>query len=168
MAMTEKNAARREAGSDLEAGANPVPRYFVVLFAGLAIWAVLFIAYFLLSGWSSGTEFAQKMAAHRQQVEAGKPGPGNAATAAVDPEALRAEGDKLFAENCSACHGDVGEGGIGPALTAPEYKYGRDLAAVKTSIAGGRPGGMPAFGNQLSAAQIEALASHIQALGSGR
>jgi len=48
-------------------GTSP-PMYFNVLFFGLIIWGVLFMAYYLLSGWSSHGEFQQKMAAHRAQV----------------------------------------------------------------------------------------------------
>ena len=46
------------------------PVYFNVLFYGLIIWGVIFIAYFLLSGWSSHQEFEQKMEAHQQQTTA--------------------------------------------------------------------------------------------------
>ncbi len=44
------------------------PVYFNVLFYGLIIWGVIFMAYFLLSGWSSHQEFEQKMEAHQQQT----------------------------------------------------------------------------------------------------
>jgi len=49
---------------------NPPPVYFSVLFYGLIIWGVIFIAYFLLSGWSSHQEFEQKMETHQQQITA--------------------------------------------------------------------------------------------------
>lgn len=44
------------------------PVYFNILFYGLIIWGVIFMAYFLLSGWSSHQEFEQKMEAHQQQA----------------------------------------------------------------------------------------------------
>lgn len=43
------------------------PVYFNILFYGLIVWGVIFIAYFLLSGWSSHQEFEQKMKVHQQQ-----------------------------------------------------------------------------------------------------
>ena len=43
------------------------PAYFNILFYGLIIWGVIFMAYFLLSGWSSHQEFEQKMEIHQQQ-----------------------------------------------------------------------------------------------------
>lgn len=52
------------------------PAYFNLLFYGLIIWGVLFMGYFLLSGWSSHDEFQAKMNAHTQkysgQVTEGK------------------------------------------------------------------------------------------------
>jgi cytochrome c oxidase cbb3-type subunit 3 len=47
-----------------ESGKKP-PAYFNILFFGLIIWAVIFMAYYLLSGWSSHDEFQQKMDAHQ-------------------------------------------------------------------------------------------------------
>lgn len=44
------------------------PLYFNVLFYGLIIWGVIFMAYYLLSGWSSHQEFEQKMEIHQQQT----------------------------------------------------------------------------------------------------
>ena len=46
------------------------PVYFNILFYGLIIWGVIFMAYFLLSGWSSHQEFEQKMEAHKQETSA--------------------------------------------------------------------------------------------------
>jgi cytochrome c oxidase cbb3-type subunit III len=148
------------------------PTYFSVLFFGLVFWAVIFAAYYLLSGWSSQAEFAQKMAAHQQQVAqqgGGKP-LGGAPAATAKPEKKSGEdqvaaGKQLFAQNCAACHGADATGGIGPDLTAKTFKFGRSDDAITTTIKGGRPGGMPAFGNQLSTDQIAALAAFIESLG---
>jgi len=47
---------------------TPPPVYFRILLGGLVIWATVFSAYYLLSGWSSSAEFADKMAAHQQSL----------------------------------------------------------------------------------------------------
>ncbi|HEB68914.1 MAG TPA: hypothetical protein ENI88_04760 [Desulfobulbus sp.] len=44
------------------------PVYFNILYYGLIAWGLVFIAYFLLSGWSSHQEFKDKMEVHQQQV----------------------------------------------------------------------------------------------------
>jgi cytochrome c oxidase cbb3-type subunit 3 len=139
------------------------PPYFTVLFYGLILWGVVFSAYFLLSGWSSEEEFRQDMAAHRELVAARKTDPEQGKV----PAAMATEdvsGKELFAAHCAACHGAAGEGGLGPDLTASDYAYGSSPEAIRTSIAEGRPGGMPGFGTQLSGEKIEALAEFVGSL----
>ena len=136
------------------------PIYFYILFYGLIIWAVIFMAWFLLSGWSSRDEFAEKMAAHTGVPVADVSAPSNAdGAAASGVDAL-----SLYADRCAGCHGAKGEGAFGPDLTASSYKYGRDLTAVRESIAKGRPKSMPAFSGSLTEAEINSLADHILAL----
>ena len=43
------------------------PVYFNILFYGLIIWGVIFMAYYLFSGWSTDAEFQEKMATHKEQ-----------------------------------------------------------------------------------------------------
>ena len=49
-------------------GGKP-PAYFNLLFYGLIIWGVLFMGYYLLSGWSSHGEFQEKMSAHQNKTD---------------------------------------------------------------------------------------------------
>jgi mono/diheme cytochrome c family protein len=59
------------------------------------------------------------------------------------------EGEKIFQENCRSCHGEKGAGGFGPKLATTARKFGGSDAELFSSVAGGRPGGMPAFLPQL-------------------
>jgi len=47
---------------------NKPPVYFNILFYGLIIWGIIFMGYFLFSGWSSDAEFQQKMDQHQAQT----------------------------------------------------------------------------------------------------
>jgi cytochrome c oxidase cbb3-type subunit III len=144
---------------------NRPPAYFTVLFYGLILWGVIFSAYYLLSGWSSADEFRQKMETHQQlQAQQQPPRTAAAGVATEGPQADPAVGEKLYASYCAACHGAEGKGGIGSDLTTPDYKYGRTTETVIESIRNGRPAGMPAFGNQLSAAEHESLAAFVLGL----
>lgn len=139
------------------------PVYFTVLFYGLIVWGVVFIAWFLLSGWSSHDEFAEKMAAHTgTPAAATAPAPTVPATAApAAADAATAAVAALYAERCAGCHGASGEGGFGPDLTAGNYRYGKSPAAVHESIASGRPKNMPAFSGKLTAAELDALTAYV-------
>jgi cytochrome c oxidase cbb3-type subunit 2 len=58
-----------------------------------------------------------------------------------DPAALQA-GAQLFAQNCAACHGNHGEGGIGPELEPESYT---DAALFELIYSGITDNGMPSF-----------------------
>ena len=74
------------------------------------------------------------------------------------------EGEKIFQENCRPCHGEKGAGGVGPKLATTAHKYGGSDADLFASIAGGRPGGMPAFLPQLGKERIWKAVAYIRHL----
>jgi cytochrome c oxidase cbb3-type subunit 3 len=75
------------------------------------------------------------------------------------------EGQRLFEQyNCSGCHFHGG-GGIGPALMDDEWIYGSSPANIYTSIAEGRPNGMPSYGGHIPDYQIWELATYVRSLG---
>ena len=148
-------------------GETPPPKIFNVLFYGLIIWAVIFMGYYLFSGWSSQQEYADNRKAHDEKAKKAlesKPVAIAEAHKEKDAAVYIAEGKKAYAERCAACHGPEAKGGIGPDLTRKELKYGRDEKSVTQSIEQGRPGGMPAFGGQLSHEQVEGLVKYILSL----
>jgi len=159
------------------------PVYFTVLFYGLIVWAVAFCAFYLLSGWSSSSEFQAKMQAHEAKYQsaasppAAKPAPAPpkapepaaapAAVAAVPSTAAPPDAKALYAGKCAMCHGADGKGGFGPNLTAPadKYEYGKTRQAIYMSIEQGRGNGkMPGFAGQLKREEIYALADYLLSL----
>jgi ubiquinol-cytochrome c reductase cytochrome c subunit len=79
------------------------------------------------------------------------PGVNLATEASKDPAA------EVFVENCSGCHGIRGQGGFGPPLAPAGF-----AALVAPMV---EEGGitMPAFGDQLSDAQIKGVAEYVAA-----
>lgn len=74
----------------------------------------------------------------------------------------------LFADNCVACHGDTGEGGLmngAPSLTDASVIYGQDAATVFQTISHGRKGVMPSWAPRLGTAEINLLALYVAGLG---
>ncbi|MDH3998778.1 MAG: c-type cytochrome [Desulfuromonadales bacterium] len=146
------------------------PVYFTILFYGLIIWGIAFMAFYLLSGWSSDAEFAEKMAKHKgepvakvEPVAEQQPAKATEAPAAQAPAAAEADGAALYSQHCSGCHGADGKGSFGPDLSG-DYQYGKTPEAATESIAQGRPGNMPAFEGKLSAEETQALVNFILAL----
>ena len=76
--------------------------------------------------------------------------PAPAASAAPSSPSL-----EVFAENCSGCHGTIGQGGFGPPLAAAGFA---SLVAPMVEEGGIE---MPPFGDQLSDAQIQGVAAYV-------
>lgn len=74
------------------------------------------------------------------------------------------EGEKIFNENCRSCHGENGAGGFGPKLATTAHKFGGSDADLFTSVAEGRPGGMPAFLPPLGKDRIWKAVTYIRHL----
>ena len=86
-----------------------------------------------------------------------------------------ATGERIFAENCSACHGQFGQGGPNPTrsgdiiapISSAEYLKTRDDATIRNIISQGQPNfGMSPFGDinggPLSTDEIDALVAFIR------
>jgi cytochrome c oxidase cbb3-type subunit 3 len=79
-------------------------------------------------------------------------------------DAEAAERGKSEFGQCVECHGPDGQGYKpygGPDLTDDVWLYGRDRAAITTSIVAGRMGRCPAWAGKLDAATIKSLALNI-------
>jgi cytochrome c oxidase cbb3-type subunit 3 len=82
-----------------------------------------------------------------------------------------AAGKKIFAENCTTCHGDAGKGNpeLGaPNLTDKIWLYGSDEATIIETVTNGRAGVMPAWVGRLDPSTIKAMAVYVHSLGGGK
>ena len=82
-----------------------------------------------------------------------------------------AKGEKIFADNCVACHGDGGKGNAelgAPNLTDKIWLYGSDEATLIETISQGRAGVMPAWEGRLDPSTIKAMAVYVHSLGGGK
>ena len=91
----------------------------------------------------------------------------NAAAAGSPPPPLQKPAE-IYHAKCEKCHGPDGrapEKGEGLSFADGEWTRGSDLKSVVAIITNGVPEtGMIAFKNQLSAAEIQALAKYIRSL----
>lgn len=89
---------------------------------------------------------------------------------AAGPSPRLAEGEKVFAESCAACHGERGKGNkeLGaPDLTDAVWLYGSSPEQVAATIHNGRKGVMPAWEGRLDPVTLKALAVYVHSLGGG-
>ncbi len=83
---------------------------------------------------------------------------------------LAAAGAPLFQENCSACHGEDGTGDReqgAPNLTDAIWLFGDSEEDLTYTISHARNVEMPAWGDRLSDAKINAVAAYVHQLGGG-
>jgi len=79
-------------------------------------------------------------------------------------------GKKVFADNCTVCHGSEGKGNqeIGaPNLTDKIWLYGPEKETIMQGIQNGRGGTMPAWEGRLSEPVIKALSVYVYSFGGG-
>lgn len=155
---------------------NPMPAWW---FWGFVISIIFGIGYLLyypglgnfpgLGGWS------QVGALESEQNDADERyGPLFAQYAAIpidelshDAAAMRM-GRRLFATNCSVCHGTAGTGSEGfPNLTDSEWLWGNSAEQIQTTILNGRMAMMPAWGSALQEQGVQEVAEYVMQL-SGR
>jgi cytochrome c oxidase cbb3-type subunit III len=80
--------------------------------------------------------------------------------------AAAATGRQLFTGfNCAGCHSGYAGGGMGPNLRDSLWIYGSEDVQIFSTIAEGRPYGMPAWGGRLPDDQIWRLVTYIKTLG---
>ena len=89
---------------------------------------------------------------------------------ATDPAAAE-RGAAVFAENCVACHGELGKGD--PALGAPNltdqiWLYGSTKQAVVNQVTKPHQGVMPTWATRLSDVEIKQAATYVHSLGGGQ
>lgn len=84
--------------------------------------------------------------------------------------ALAAEGATVFADNCSGCHGEAGQGDRtqgAPNLTDAIWLYGGSREKVAESVIYARFGVMPGWAGRLSEDQIRSVAAFVHSRGGG-
>ena len=71
-------------------------------------------------------------------------------------------GAKIYKSNCIACHGEIGQGGVGPNLTDPYWIHGGKIKDLFKTISEGVPEkGMIAWQKTLNPLQIQLVSSYI-------
>lgn len=76
-----------------------------------------------------------------------------------------ANGKDLFVSTCAACHGKLGEGGVGPNLTDAYWLHGGSVKDIFKTIKYGWPDkGMKSWKEDLSPVQIAQISSFIRSI----
>lgn len=160
---------------------NPLPRWWFMLFVATVVFALGYLVLYpglgnwkgvmpgYEDGWTQVKEWQREVDKANEQY-----GPLYAKFAAMpveqvaqDPQALKM-GGRLFASNCSVCHGSDAKGAYGfPNLTDHDWLWGGAPETIKTTIMGGRQAAMPAWRDVIGEDGIRNVAGYVRSL-SGR
>lgn len=150
---------------------NNMPTWWIGMFYASIVFALVYIPYYHFSdaGLLQEEEYLAEMEQAKIDIEAYMEKKGGRVDETnvellTTAKAMK-NGAEIFTGKCAACHGQAGEGGVGPNLTDRYWLHGGDIKAVFASIKYGIPSkGMIAWKSQLTPAQIAETASYILSL----
>jgi mono/diheme cytochrome c family protein len=86
----------------------------------------------------------------------------------VVPSSVALSGEEIFIGLCAQCHGERGEGLVGPSLSDPLFQYKYSDTEIFDSISTGHSAtAMIAWGEILTSDQIAQIVTYLRQLGSG-
>jgi len=149
---------------------NPMPGWWSTLFVVTILFAIGYVLYFdvLALGPNRLQDYSEEVAIQAKIDAAAE------ALFAISPEDLEkyvqdpahiAAGSAKFQAICVACHGEKGEGKIGPNLTDNFWIHGGKGMDIYTTVRKGVPDkGMPVWGKTMKADEIRDLAAFVVSL----
>jgi len=150
---------------------NPTPPWFMYLFYSTILFAVVYAFYYHVyqDGNIQETEYKTEVAVAAKEREVYMKKFANSVNennvTVVKGAKDLAEGSQIYSTNCIACHGDKGQGGVGPNLIDKFWIHGGDIKAMFKTITQGVPEkGMIAWNKTLNPLQIQKVASFILTL----
>lgn len=162
----------------LREGVRRLPLWWVLFSAAMFVGGFGYLALYPGFGgfhgalhWTSAGEWQRDTAANNARLSAVLL---RARTLSIEALAADAEvrsiGQRLFLDNCAACHGIQARGNTvvgAPDLTDGDWLYGGDSQSLLLSIQQGRNGVMPALGEVLGRDGVSEVADYVVSL-SGR
>ena len=149
---------------------NRIPPWFTYLFAGTIVFGGIYLLDYHVFGSSklSAGEYQDEVAAAdvQRRIMIAKEGAINekALVALKDP-AILARARQEFLKYCVSCHGNNGQGVVGPNLTDDYWIHGGGINNVYATIKNGVPAkGMISWQLVFSPKQIQEIASYVLSL----
>jgi cytochrome c oxidase cbb3-type subunit III len=172
--MANDNTTGHIWDEDLKELNNPLPRWWMGLFVLTVVFAALYLYLYPGLGDRVGSLNWSSTGQHQTEVDKANASiesiyaeftPKDAVALAQDAKAMGI-GQRLFLNNCAACHGSDGRGNKGfPNLTDADWLYGGEFDKVKETIAKGRHGVMPAMGAALGSPEdVRNVAQYVLSL----
>jgi cytochrome c oxidase cbb3-type subunit 3 len=150
---------------------NDLPPWWKYGFYLTILFAVIYLLHFhvINTGKLQKAEYEDQLTEAQLKLEIYKKNAANLVdennAIVLTDEASLASGKSIFIDNCAACHGKIGEGGVGPNLTDDYWIHDGGIKDIFKTIKYGWPEkGMKSWQQDLGAKQIHEVASFIKSL----
>lgn len=149
---------------------NSLPPWWVYMFYATIIFSVIYIAYYHFGNgptqkmeYDNSIEIA--MAQKNEMLKKNAANVDENSVLALTEATDISKGKSSFSTKCAACHGQNGEGGVGPNLTDEYWIHGGGIKNIfKTIKYGVQEKGMIAWQAQMQPAEMQQIASYILTL----
>ena len=165
---TERDRLTKHSYDGIQEYDNPMPAWWVFTF-----WVtIVFSIFYYVNPWNTGlgkgreTEYAEDMALFRAKhpTNTGGGNVGQLLAVAQKPREV-AEGKKIFAARCAACHAADGGGLIGPNLTDDAWIHGGTIDSIYSTVnLGVLAKGMPPWGKLLKDDEMQEVVAYVWTL----
>lgn len=148
---------------------NPIPLWFNVLFYSTILFGVGYLFVYHVFGWgmNQDQEYLHEVAQAEKAKEEYLAQAANLIdeTSVVFDASMVSAGQSIYMANCAACHGNAGEGTIGPNLADNFWIHGGEIKDVFRTVKYGVPEkGMVPWEQTLTPAQIAEVSSYVVSL----
>lgn len=152
---------------------NPIPAWWTWMWVGSMVFSLVYFVHYhvaetgqsVIATYEQEVEYYARIEADRRKT----------ALANLNEDVLRdymkeaslvAAGQKKFAEVCAACHGQAGEGLVGPNLTDHFWLHADgSLMSIRAVIANGVPEkGMPGWEKMMSQEELAQVVAYVGTL----
>lgn len=149
---------------------NPTPGWWHAIWAGTILFSILYAMWFHLSP-AAPSIWEQHAAMQLEETkkayaEIGELKPDEATILKMmNNQKWMSVGASVFKTNCVSCHGDKGQGQVGPNMTDDNYKNVKVIADIpQVIIKGAAAGAMPAWGGRLHPNDIVLVSAYVASL----
>jgi cytochrome c oxidase cbb3-type subunit 3 len=150
---------------------NRLPPWWVAMFYITIAFAGIYMVYYHFAGVgpSSIEEYTAQMDVAKKEAAANLAKQANLVdentVAALTDETALGAGKSIYIASCAACHGQLGEGGVGPNMTDDYWIHGGSIKDLFKTIKYGVPEkGMISWQSQLRPTDMQQVASYILTL----
>lgn len=151
---------------------NSMPPWLRYVFVSTIVFAVAYLSFYYVfeAGTFQKEEYEIEIASAKESVEAYLAQMQNAidensVVANLNDKASLEKGKAIFTQNCKACHGANGQGGIGPNLTDAYWLHGGKINDIFKTIKFGIPEkGMISWKQKLKPIDIQDVSNYIMSI----